>query len=54
MISTKGSIFYQDSYQIIYESTWHTFDDCQIVDAHVTKKYSEWAGVDVIVMEELP
>jgi Holliday junction resolvase RusA-like endonuclease len=29
-------------------------DDCQIVDAHVTKKYSEWAGVDVIVMEELP
>jgi Holliday junction resolvase RusA-like endonuclease len=29
-------------------------DDCQIVDAHVTKRYSEYAGVDVIVMEELP
>jgi len=29
-------------------------DDCQIVDAHVTKRYSDWAGVDVIVMEELP
>lgn len=29
-------------------------DDCQIVDAHVTKRYSDEAGVDVIVMEELP
>lgn len=29
-------------------------DDCQIVDAHVTKRYSDVAGVDVIVMEELP
>lgn len=29
-------------------------DDCQIVDAHVTKRYSDCAGVDVIVMEELP
>jgi len=29
-------------------------DDCQIVDAHVTKRYSDLAGVDVIVMEELP
>jgi len=38
MISTKGSIFYQDSYQIIYESTWHTFDDRQIVEYITIKK----------------
>lgn len=28
-------------------------DDCQIVDAHVRKRYSDTAGVDVMVMEAL-
>lgn len=28
-------------------------DDCQIVDAHITKRYSEFSGVDVIIMESL-
>jgi Holliday junction resolvase RusA-like endonuclease len=29
-------------------------DDCQIVEAHVTKRYSDVVGVSVTVLEELP
>jgi len=54
MISTKGSIFYQDSYSIIYESTWHTFDDCQNVEYITIKKDPIIPGVRDEYIYDLP